>query len=152
MSIKKAINGWVFFAHHFFILLEQTLTLLKLEVESELVVELLNLPAFVVAPVFYLSIVYFVYPNKVWKVKDFLHFSFGIFYLMLVLLKFFVPDLMKKSNAVGDSIQAVLSLLFLGLFSIQLLSYAFYSYKTVAEHQKTFNFSVQIRKILTSNG
>ena len=147
-NVNKKGNAWfgVFCFTVFLILVEEELIFLK--VETKFFSEVFNLAAFTVAPIFYLSIIYFVSPNRKWKFKDNFHFSFSIFYLVLIIGNHFFSNTKKEINQNENSIGQIISILFLILFALQLISYAFLSYIKVITHQKNIkNFSSNIENI-----
>ena len=46
----------------------------------------LNFINYIIAPIFYFSIIYFTEPNRTWRLKDNLHFLFPFLLLILMLL------------------------------------------------------------------
>ena len=44
--------------------------------------DLLGIVDFIVAPVFYFSVLYFITPNRKWQIKDNFHFAFAFLLLM----------------------------------------------------------------------
>ena len=51
----------------------------KLTIDNNVVGFILNFPNFIIAPIFYLSVDYYIHPAKKWKSKNFLLFGFGFF-------------------------------------------------------------------------
>lgn len=134
-------NKWfgIFCICIFFILLEETLIIIDLELKNEFLLQLINIPSFTIAPVFYLSICHFINPNKQFGKKDLFHFSFGIVYLILILLTFLLPSITEiesVKNLNPAPILNIASILFLFLFCLQLILYSYYSYKKLISHQK----------------
>ncbi|MFQ6599886.1 hypothetical protein [Flavobacterium sp. C3NV] len=52
--------------------------------------DFLGITDFIVAPVFYFSVIYFMQPNRKWRRKDNFHFAFAFVMLVLLLLSLLI--------------------------------------------------------------
>ncbi|WP_333600620.1 helix-turn-helix domain-containing protein [Flavobacterium sp.] len=134
-KVNKKANPWFgcFILCIFFLLFSDALVASKMNPENEILGFLLNFPAFLIAPIFYLSVDYYINPTKKWKNKNFLLFSFGFFMLGLFLATLFLKN-------PGETNQAFFSewfnIVFGIVFCIQLLPYFYFSYRKILRHQK----------------
>lgn len=97
---------------------------------------LVNIPVFVIAPVLYLSICYFVSPTKAFSRKDLWHFLPLFLISILVVLSMFLPAEEKLEDLEKSATQADL-VLGLILIILPLAIYWVLSYKKLLAHQKS---------------
>lgn len=104
---------------------------------NDLISIISNSAAFHIAPVFYLSISYFINPNKTWRFKDNLHFLFGFVFLIILVCNFFLYDKTIQSTNYDFKITNTLSALsniLNALFSIQIILYCYFIYLKLKKH------------------
>ncbi|MGY4384030.1 AraC-like DNA-binding protein/cytochrome b561 [Pedobacter sp. UYP24] len=103
--------------------------------ENPPVIDVINLANYIIAPVFYFSIVYYVEPSRRWRRRDNLHFLFGGVILLLTIITFFMP-----ANPVitpnEKELEAKAIMIFNAIFSLQVLTYCFVSYYRITKYQK----------------
>lgn len=100
------------------------------------VLDVLSLANYVIAPVFYFSIVYYVTPARKWKPGDILHFLFGILLLLLTVLTFIVPADAVKAQEEEPQLSAKILLVFSIVFCLQVLPYCVVAYYKISKYQK----------------
>jgi AraC-like DNA-binding protein len=135
-QINPKINRWFgsfilcIFLIQFNDLLEKT-EFLKTRM---LINDFLGLTDFIVAPVFYFSVIHFVQPNRKWRLKDNIHFAFAFVMLFLLLLSLLIevkpPTDADKKNAV------VIITIFNFVFCFQVILYCIMAYRKIAAYQK----------------
>jgi AraC-like DNA-binding protein len=91
--------------------------------------KLINIACFLIPSLFYMSVHYFVKPNRSWSKTDFYLFIFPVLY---VILEFFPTSLKEKSNPYA----AVLSLSFIVLFIIHIVAGCVLSYFILKKHDR----------------
>lgn len=153
-QVNQKGNKWfgLFCICLFFILLEENLIIVNLEIKNEYLLQLINVPCFIIAPVFYLSICHFINPTRLFQKKDILHFSFGVVFLMSLFISFLIdpntPTESVEQHLDSSPILNIASIIFLILFCIQLILYSYYSYQKLVIHQKNIKlFSSNIQEI-----
>jgi AraC-like DNA-binding protein len=97
--------------------------------------DFLGLTDFIVAPVFYFSVAYFVKPDRKWRVRDNFHFAFAFIMLFLLLLSFLIevkqpPTDADKKNA------AIIITVFNLIFCFQVIPYCIMAYREITDYQK----------------
>ncbi len=115
--------------------------------KNNLLINIIGLPAYFLAPIFYLSILHYIKPNLVWDKKHNLHFLSGIIFSVLVILlliNFKNSENIQSSNKSLIELYQYISYFFLGIFPFQLIIYSFLTYKKLKNHQKNI-------KIFSSN-
>ncbi|MEP6930298.1 MAG: AraC family transcriptional regulator [Flavobacterium sp.] len=99
-----------------------------------LINDFLGLTDFIVAPVFYFSVTYFVKPNRKWRRTDNLHFAFALIILLLLLLTLLIevkpPTDADKKNA------GVIITVFDFIFCFQVIAYCIMAYREIAAYQR----------------
>ncbi|OMQ12976.1 AraC family transcriptional regulator [[Flexibacter] sp. ATCC 35103] len=96
--------------------------------------DFLGLTDFIVAPVFYFSVVYFIQPNRKWQLKDHFHFAFAVIVLMLLCLSVLIE--VKPPTDIDIKNAAVILKFFNLVFCIQVISYCVLAYKKISSYQK----------------
>lgn len=102
---------------------------------NENIVNLISLAAFIIAPVFYLSVCYFIEPGRKWKKTDFLHFGFGFVMLLLTLLLMLV-DNSKYQKTTHSETDQIVGVIFNLICFFQLIQYVIVSYRKIVKHRK----------------
>lgn len=127
-------NRWfvAFVFSIFFLTLEDSLTVSSIGLNHDFISILLVWPIFLIAPVFYISVSYFINPNRQWKHKDYLHFVTGlglVFYIIVVYGLFYKSELYESTAII------VLSTLINFVPILQILAYVAFSYREISKHQ-----------------
>jgi len=141
-QVNRKGNRWFgfFVLALFLILLENFIISAKLVSLNDVRLEWLSLSNFVIAPLLFMSVSYFVEPLRQWKNKDLWHFSLGIFLLILMLIHLFFPqDTLENETQTNDNTQIVL-IVFSVIFGSQILIYSGISYLKIVRHQKKLLF------------
>lgn len=97
--------------------------------------DIIDLIRYIIAPVFYFSIVYYVEPNRKWKSVDNLHFLFALLMLLLTILSFFVPVSEIKTPEEKE-LETKAILVFTIIFCLQVLPYCVAAYYKIANYQR----------------
>lgn len=97
--------------------------------------DFLGLTDFIVAPVFYFSVIYFIEPNKKWRLKDNFHFAFAFVMLILLLLSVLI-ELKQQPTAADKKNAAIILTVFSLFFCIQVIPYCISAYRKIAAYQK----------------
>jgi AraC-like DNA-binding protein len=140
-KVNNIANKWfsIFLLSVFLVNLDSFFYFLDKNIPNNLFVNILGLPAYFLAPIFYLSISYFIKPNRIWRAKDNLHFLFGIvFSIFIIGILIFAddPNNLLKNDPKFIKTFTVLIYSFLLLFPLQLIIYGFFTYKKLKKHQK----------------
>ena len=93
----------------------------------------MNFPNFIIAPIFYLSVTYYINPTKKWKSRDLLLFPFGFF---MIALNIFIQLVKPPGESEQEFLWTWFFLAFGIVFSLQLLPYFYFSYRKIIKHQK----------------
>lgn len=89
---------------------------------------------FIIAPVLYFSVSYFIKPGRKWRVKDNLHFVFAFVMLFLLLISLLID---VKSPTVADKKNALIIINAFNLvFCLQVIIYCVMSYRKIITYQK----------------
>ncbi len=115
--------------------------------KNNLLLNIIGFPAYFLAPIFYISISFFIKPNLVWRKKDNLHFLSGIFFSVLVLSIIIIAENPKNIQTEDSKLidfYKYISYFFLIIFPIQLIVYCLLTYKKLKKHQNNI-------KIFSSN-
>jgi hypothetical protein len=130
-QINKLGNFWfgLFVLCVFCILIEDVL-----KIENFFFIEFIsNISSFLVAPCFYLSISFYVNPLEKFTKKNYLHFVYASIFSLFLIYSLIQPS---STTIKKTSISQVFSFIFIILFAIQLMFYAFHSLKKIRKHQK----------------
>lgn len=96
--------------------------------------DFLGITDFIVAPAFYFSVLYFIRPDREWRIKDNLHFAFALTILLLLSLSLLIevppPTTADKKNA--DIIVTVFNF----VFCFQVIAYCIAAYREITAYQK----------------
>lgn len=139
--VNKKANIWFgFFLLAIFILnLETIFISLGMNTEKASFQSFFSLSANSIAPLFYLSICYYIKPTRVWRKLDYLHFLFGILFCAYIFFAFaYLRDTNKleNNNRILATIFTFFSYLFTVLFVVQLIIYGYLTYKKLEKHQE----------------
>lgn len=137
-KVNSVGNKW--FAGFVFCLLVLTnITVLvdsKTISEDSILIEGLLVFIFLIAPLFYFSICYFIKPNRKWKKRQYLHFGLSILYLFLFILSFLLDTKEVKNEEVSQSTMDNANYFLCLILCIQVFSYCIVAYKNIIQHQK----------------
>lgn len=97
--------------------------------------DFLGIVDFIVAPVFYFSVIYFITPNRKWQIRDHFHFAFAFIILVLLSISLLIeikdpPRAEDKENA------AIIIKVFNLVFSCQVAVYCIAAYRKITVYQK----------------
>lgn len=96
--------------------------------------DFLGITDFIVAPIFYFSVIYFIQPNRKWRARDNFHFAFAFIMLLLLVLSLQIeappPTAANQKNA------AIIITVFDLIFCLQVISYCIAAYRKIVAHQK----------------
>ncbi|MGY4539506.1 AraC-like DNA-binding protein [Mucilaginibacter sp. UYNi724] len=136
-KVNIKANRWlgVFVLLIFFIQLGVLYDKTHITGENSPVIDVINLANYIIAPVFYFSIVYYVEPSRRWRRLDNLHFLFGGVMLLLTIIAFIVP-VNPVITPNEKELEAKVILVFNAIFSLQVLAYCFVSYYRITKYQK----------------
>ncbi|QOG02134.1 hypothetical protein [Flavobacterium sp. MDT1-60] len=99
-----------------------------------LINDFIGITDFIIAPVFYFSVSYFIKPTRKWRVRDNLHFIFAFIILFLLLISLFID---VKSPTVADKKNAVIIInVFNLVFCLQVIIYCVMAYGKIIAYQK----------------
>lgn len=134
-KVNKKANLWFgcFILCIFSLLFNDVLMAANLHPKNEIIAFIFNFPNFILAPIFYLSVTYYINPTQKWKKKDFLLFGFG--FVMIALM--FVTRFTKASEQTEQEFFGQWFVIVFGIvFSIQLIPFFYFSYRKIIKHQK----------------
>ncbi len=136
-NVNIKANRWFgFFILSIFILQAEELFYNdRLPNRDQHIYDFIDLIRYVIAPVFYFSIVYYVEPNRKWKQVDYLHFIFALLMLLLTILSFFVPVSETKTPE-EKALETKAVLIFTIVFCLQVLPYCVAAYYKINKYQK----------------
>lgn len=143
-KVNQKANKWFgsFLLIIFIINLESLFYFFDKKIVNNLFVNFLGLPGYFLAPIFYLSISYFIKPNRIWKKTDNLHFLSGILFSIFIIIILLIsenPTNITENNKNFINLYTIFNYTFLILFPIQLILYAFFTFKKLKKHQKNIN-------------
>lgn len=97
--------------------------------------DFLGLTDFIIAPIFYFSVMYYIQPKRKWLIRDNFHFAFAFIILLSLFLSLLIeitpPTDADKKNAIA--IIAVFNL----VFCFQVFLYCILAYKKISAYQKS---------------
>jgi AraC-like DNA-binding protein len=135
-KVNKKANQWfgAFVLCICILMLNDILISQKLSVKNHILGFMLNFPNFIIAPILYLSVDYYINPGKKWKSKNFLLFGFGIFMIAFFII---VEGFMKAPSESDQEFFSKWFIIVFGIvFSIQLIPFFYLSYRKIIKHQK----------------
>jgi AraC-like DNA-binding protein len=144
-NVNVKANKWLglFVFGFFFLTIEHTLEAAKIDISKNFVIEsiifiIINIAAYIIAPVYYISICFFINPNKRWRKKDYFHFSIAVLYIFSLLYFFLFLKENSKVLINKDSIfSTIIYVVFIVFFGLQFIVYCTLSYLKLAQHQKS---------------
>ena len=141
---KVNVNGNKWFGYFiltvFFTLIEDTLKTIGFTITKEYLLLLVNISVFVMSPLFFMSVWFYMEPNKKIQLNDIKYFSFAIGFTLMSLISLIIEKVnpeISANNATTNSNSEIFSILFLVLFSIQLIYFGVASYRKLQKHKKT---------------
>ncbi|HEX8576280.1 MAG TPA: helix-turn-helix domain-containing protein [Flavobacterium sp.] len=148
-GVNKSGNRWlgIFMLSIFFLNTDFILMVGGLKIQNAIIIMLLNISAYTIAPAFYFTVSYFITPDRPWKIKDYFHlFSFTLFYLLFSSYLFY-----ERPARIGLGFN-FLRLLFSGGFVIlcclQIFYYCLLSWIKLKKHEQNIqSFSSSIENI-----
>jgi AraC-like DNA-binding protein len=134
-KVNKKANTWfgAFVLCVFFLLFVDVLMAAQLAPKIGIITFILNFPNFILAPIFYLSVTYYINPTQQWKNKDFMLFGFGFFMIALMIFTQLVkaPEV-SEQEFFPDWFQFSFGI----IFTAQLIPFFYLSYRKIIKHQK----------------
>jgi AraC-like DNA-binding protein len=134
-KVNKKANVWfaTFILCICLLLSGDVLMTQKLYPKNEFWGFVINFPNFILAPIFYLSVRYYINPTQKWKIRDLLLFPFGFF---IIALNVFMQLIKVPGESEQQFFPPWFFLAFGIVFSLQLLPYFYFSYRKIIKHQK----------------
>lgn len=134
-KVNKKANAWfgVFIFCIFWLLFGDILIANKLFPRNEYWILAMNFPNFILAPIFYLSVTYYINPTKKWRNKNLLLFPFAFF---IIGLNIFVKLVRNPGETDEKFFPPWFFIAFGIVFSLQLIPYFYLSYRKIIKHQK----------------
>ncbi|MFN8275192.1 MAG: AraC family transcriptional regulator [Flavobacteriaceae bacterium] len=129
------LSGFIFCI--FLIQLDAPLCSIGLNKNFSFLNDFIGLSNFVVAPVFYFSILYYVKPKRRWKKTDYLHFLFPFLILLLLVANHWLAD--EPSPKVQPEFVAMSVLVFVVLFCTYISLYCIQSFLLIHRYQKNLH-------------
>lgn len=118
----------------FFLFLESIVLDSNLLKEDDFIFELLSISSFIITPIFYLSVSYFVEPVRKWKATDFFHFGFALVILILITLSYIINEKVETED-INPETYANIALVFNICFSLQVIPYCILAHLKIVKHQ-----------------
>lgn len=100
------------------------------------VYDFINLVNYIIAPIFYFSIIYFISPHRKWRLTDNLHFLFAFLMLILTVLAQFVVSNQPKSPD-EKKLETTAIIIFIIIYCLQVIPYCIVAYNKINRYQKT---------------
>ncbi len=99
------------------------------------------LSLFIVTPIFYFSVVYFINPTKKWKPIYYLHFAFGLFVMLFERNTIILKDekLVLLTETISEFAKYSSQFLMYIVLPLQAIFYISYSYLEIVKHGKNIN-------------
>lgn len=146
-KVNTKANQWfgAFVFCVFLLFLENVLLFTKLLKEDDIFIEIISISSFVITPIFYLSVSYFVAPIKKWKIIEFLHFLFALLMLLLILMSHLFEAYVEPEEVNPETVANV-TIVFNILFSLQVIPYCIMAFIKIIKHQKniqSFNSTIE---------
>ncbi|UPT71388.1 MAG: helix-turn-helix domain-containing protein [Flavobacterium sp. JAD_PAG50586_2] len=145
-KVNQKANRWFggFALCLFFLFLENTIYIVDINYENQLLFDFLTLPSLIINPLLYLSVVYFVTPEKQWQNKDYLHFCFALLMILLIVSNVALNNKEIFINHTSNNITILLHI----IYSIQLFAYLLFTYLKITNHQKNLaQFSSTVESV-----
>lgn len=119
----------------FLIQLDAPLARIGLDKNWTFLNDFIGLSNFVVAPIFYLSIVYYVKPKRQWKKRDNLHFLFPMLILILLILSHWVDP--EPASKPQPEMVTISTFIFIIWFCFYIVFYCLKSVVIINKYQKS---------------
>lgn len=120
----------------FLILVEDVIIDSKILSEDDILNQLINISSFVVAPVFYLSVSYYIEPVRKWKTIDYFHFCFAFLIFTLLILSWIIDSKVEPED-ISPEIEQKTIAIFNFIFSLYVFIYCFLAYRKIIKHENT---------------
>jgi AraC-like DNA-binding protein/flagellar biogenesis protein FliO len=135
-KVNKKANLWfgAFILGICILIFGDVLIALKMSPESPELRFFLNFPGYLIAPIFYLSVDYYINPTKKWDNKNFLLFFFAIFMIVFMIATHisFIQEILSNNEK-----SFKIFFLFLNvLFALQLIPFFYLAHRKIIKHQK----------------
>lgn len=134
-KVNRKANLWFgsFILCIFCLLFTDLLASMHLSPQQGIITFILNFPNFIIAPIFYLSVTYYINPTQKWKNRDFLLFTFGFFMIALMIFtQLAKPPQMSEEQFFPKWFQLSFGI----IFTAQLIPFFYLSYRKIIKHQK----------------
>ncbi len=137
-KVNIKANRWFgsFIFYIFLILFEDVIIDSKILQEDDILNQLINISSFVVAPVFYLSVSYYIEPVRKWKTIDYFHFCFAFLIFTLLILSWII-DSKAEPEDISPEIEQKTIAIFNFIFSLYVFIYCFLAYRKIIKHENT---------------
>jgi len=135
-QVNISANRWFgsFILCVFFIQFNDLLEKTEFLKTRTLINDFVGITDFIIAPVFYFSIVHFVQPDRKWRTRDNFHFALAFMMLLLLLLAILIevppPSTVDKKKAY------IIITVFSIFFCAQVISYCIAAYRKIIAYQK----------------
>jgi AraC-like DNA-binding protein len=96
--------------------------------------DFLGITDFIVAPVFYFSVIYFIQPDRKWRARDNFHFAFAFIMLLLNVLSVLIE--VPPTTTADKKNATVIITAFSLIFCLQVISYCIVAYRKITAYQK----------------
>lgn len=146
-KVNKKANLWfgVFIFCIFWLLFGDVLIAKKLFPRNEYWIFLMNFPNFIIAPIFYLSVTYYINPTKKWSNRDLMLFPFAFF---IIAINIYIKIMRNPGETDEEFFPPWFFLAFGIVFSLQLIPYFYLSYRKITKHQKNIRlFSSTVENV-----
>lgn len=132
-QVNKKGNRWLgfFVLCLFLVTVGDTLEITQISV-NQYFINFINLAAFIIAPIFYLSVCYFIEPSRKWRKSDFLHFGFGFIMLFFTVLSINSGDYQHQETTQDQTVGMIFNLICIS----QLTPYVIVSNRKIMKHRK----------------
>jgi AraC-like DNA-binding protein len=123
------------------------INIIAIQLKNDFLNKIIELSCLIIAPVFFLSVTYFINPTKKWRKRDYFHFSLVYIYIFLTLLAI-ATNPPKAQDAIDMNTIDTLSIILNFLFAFQVSMYCYLSYQKTIKHQKSIKlFSSTIESV-----
>jgi AraC-like DNA-binding protein len=137
-KVNIVANKW--FAGFIFCLLVLTnITILidsKTISEESIIIDGILIFFFLISPLFFLSIQYFIKPNRKWRKRDYLHFGLGWLYFFLFILTLIFEEIVKNEAPPKQETIDNANFFLCLILATQVISYCTLAYQNIIKHQK----------------
>lgn len=136
-KVNKQANIWFgfFIGCLFLVAIQNVLLYANLLKQNDILLEVINIADFAIAPIFYLSVLYYVEPAKRWKNSYYWYFSFVFLALTAVLISIVVPKQAAQNEVDGSTLKTIENI-FNVVFASQVIAFCIGAYVKLTKHQK----------------